>query len=211
MLLEFSIKVLNQTVALFTIMNPLGAGAIMLSLIDGAPTKSDFKGIARKNSKAVFITMLVILFVGSYIFSFFGISTDSIRIFGGVILFFMGLNMVQGVEKKVNHTQKENDAALQREDISVVPMAIPIIVGPGLASSLITLTLELQKWTDYFTVVTAIILCTIFNYIILSNMITIKKNLGVNGLKVFTRLMGLVVGSLAVQMIVRGVQALINF
>ncbi|MGY6561811.1 MAG: MarC family protein [Luteibaculaceae bacterium] len=210
MIIEIALIILYQSVAIFTIMNPLGAGAIMLSIIDGNPSKNDFKGIASKNTKAVFITMLIILFVGQYIFNFFGISTDSLRIFGGVILFFMGLNMVQGIEKKVNHTKPENEAAMQQNDISIVPMAIPIIVGPGLASTLITLTLEQEKWTDYFTIIAAIVICSIANYLILSNMITIKNRLGINGLKVFTRLMGLIVGSLAVQMILKGAFAIVT-
>jgi len=87
-------------------------------------------------------------------------------------------------------------------------LAIPIIVGPGLATSLITSQIEAKDWMDYAVTIIAIIIVTFSNYFLLSNMNYIKIRLGVNGIKVLNRLMGLVVGSLAVQMILLGLQQL---
>lgn len=197
--------ILGNSISIFTIMNPLSAGVIMLTMVDDDTTPRAFKAIAFKNSRAVFIAMLVMFFVGEYIFNFFGISPDGLRIFGGIILFFMGFNMVQGHEKRVNHSPKEQRAAQNRNDISVVPLAIPIIVGPGLATTLITLSLVPPSWQKYVTALGAILICSLANYIILRRMPYIKKRLGVNGLKVFNRLMGLIVGSLACQMLINGI------
>ena len=180
----------------------------MLTLIPDNTTDQEFKTIASKNSKAVFITMAVLLAIGTYIFDFFGISANALKVFGGLILLNMGVNMVRGLDKKVNSSPKEQQAAMEQDDISVVPLAIPIIVGPGLATTLITMSIEAHTWNMYLSAFLAVGIVSTTNYIILANMRRIKKRLGVNGLKVFNRLLGLVVGSLAAQMIVYGLKAL---
>ncbi len=192
-------------------MNPLSAGAIMLTLVDEDTTKKEFDVIASKNTRAVFIAMLVLYLSGTYIFNFFGIQPDGLRVFGGIILLLMGFNMVQGHDKKVNHRPQEQAAAQLRNDISMVPLAIPIIVGPGLATTLINLSISNDGWESYVSVISAVLICSIANYIILRRMPYIKKRLGVNGLKVFNRLMGLIVGSLAAQMLIKGVFGLYQF
>ena len=203
-LLDGLYKMLSQSVALFTIMNSISAGVIMLTMVPDTISHKELKQIALKNTKAVFIAMLVLFLIGVYVFQFFGISPMSLRVFGGLILLFMGINMVQGHDKRVNSSQKEIDAAQDKEDISVVPLAIPIIIGPGLATTLITFQAETTDWFDYLISITAIIIVVLANYFLLANMNYIKMRMGVNGLKVLNRIMGLIVGSLAVQMIVQG-------
>lgn len=203
--LEFLKQILGDTISIFTIMNPLSAGVIMLTLVHESTTKKEFKSIAFKNSRAVFIAMLLLYLGGTYIFSFFGIHADGLRVFGGVVLLLMAFNMVQGHGKKVNHRPQDHQAAMDKEDISVVPLAIPIIVGPGLATTLITLSVGSEKVLDYVSVALAIAICATANFLILQRMPYIKQKLGVNGLKVFNRLMGLIVGSLASQMLISGV------
>ena len=203
-LLDGLYKMLSQSVALFTIMNSISAGVIMLTMVPDTISHKELKQIALKNTKAVFIAMLVLFLIGVYVFQFFGISPKSLRVFGGLIILFMGINMVQGHDKKVNSSQKEIDAAQDKEDISVVPLAIPIIIGPGLATTLITFQAESIGWIDYVISIIAIIIVVLANYFLLANMNYIKMRMGINGLKVLNRIMGLIVGSLAVQMIVQG-------
>lgn len=180
----------------------------MLTLVPETISRKNLKLIARRNTRAVFLSMLILFLLGIYVFQFFGISPMALRVFGGLILLFMGINMVQGHDKKLNSSQREREAAMEKDDISIVPLAIPIIIGPGLATSLITFQLEAVDWVDYLVTVLAIIIVTVANYLVLSNMNYIKNRLGLNGIKVLNRIMGLVVGSLAVQMIVQGLQEL---
>lgn len=204
MFLDLLRSILADTISIFTIMNPLSVGVIMLGLLeDGAP-KSEIKRVSSKTMKAAFVAMVVAFGIGHYIFQFFGISPHGLRIFGGTILFIMGLNMVQGHGKKVNHTQKDQAAAMEREDISVVPLAIPVMVGAGMLTTLINMSVEAQSWQDYVSGFVAIIICSIAALLILQRMPIIQKALGVNGLKVFNRVMGLVVGSLAAQIFLEG-------
>lgn len=189
-------------------MNPLSVGVIMLTLLPEDASKKELNSVVNKSTKAVLVTMLVIFLVGTYIFDFFGISPHGLRVFGGVILFVMGLNMVQGHGKKVNHNAKDQEAAKEREDISIVPLAIPIAVGAGLTTTLITLSITINSWHDYVSGISAIVICSIAYWLILRRMPFIKRSLGDNGLKVFNRLMGLIVGSLAAQMIISGLFSL---
>jgi len=191
-------------------MNPLAAGAIMLSLCDEGVSHQEIKAVAKGATRTVFISMLIIFLAGMYIFNFFGISPEGLRIFGGIILLTMGYNMVQGHGKKVNHLPKEHEAAKQRDDISVVPLGIPIIVGPGLVTTLITMSLGIEGWPGYITGIAAIVISSLATLVILMRMPYIRKRLGENGLKVFNRLMGLIVGSLAVQMMLNGILGLLN-
>lgn len=204
MILDLLRSILADAISIFTIMNPLSVGVIMLGLLDEDATKSEIRRVSSKTTRAAFIAMVVAFLLGNYIFQFFGISPNGLRIFGGTILFMMGLNMVQGHGKKVNHTIKDQEAAMDRDDISVVPLAIPVLVGAGMLTTLINMSIEAQGWEDYLSGVIAIILCSIAALLILQNMQIIKKVLGLNGLKVFNRVMGLVVGSLAAQIFLEG-------
>ncbi len=203
-------EILSHSISIFTIMNPLAAGAIMLTLCDEGVTHREIRNVAIGSSKAIFISMLILFAGGVYIFNFFGISPDGLRIFGGIILLTMGYNMVQGHGKRVNHLPREHEAAKKREDISIVPLAIPIMVGPGLATTLISMSIGVNRWEDYLVGFLSILISSLATLVILIRMPYIRKRLGENGLKVFNRLMGLIVGSLAVQMILNGVQGLIN-
>jgi multiple antibiotic resistance protein len=208
MILDLLRSILSDTISIFTIMNPLSVGVIMLGLLDEGAPKSEIRQVSGKTARASFLAMMVAFLLGTYIFQFFGISPDGLRIFGGTILFMMGLNMVQGHGKKVNHNEKDQKAAEKRDDIAIVPLAIPVMVGAGLLTTLINMSIAATTWQDYVSGIIAIIICSIAALIILRRMPFIKKTLGDNGLKVFNRIMGLVVGSLAAQMFLKGLFSL---
>ena len=205
MILDLLRSILSDSISLFTIMNPLSVGVIMLGLLDENAPREEIRHVAGKTMKAAFLTMIISFLLGTYIFQFFGISPAGLRIFGGSILFIMGLNMVQGHGKKVNHNEKDQKAAEKRDDISVVPLAIPVMVGAGMLTTIINMSIAATTWMDYVSGIVAIIIVSIAALIILQRMPFIKKALGDNGLKVFNRIMGLVVGSLAAQMFLKGV------
>jgi len=82
LLLAKGYSVLTQSVALFTIMNSISAGAIMLTLVPDTISRKDLKLIARRNTRAVFISMFILYLIGIYVFQFFGISPMALRVFG---------------------------------------------------------------------------------------------------------------------------------
>lgn len=207
-MLDFLRHLLNDSISIFTIMNPLSVGVIMLSLLDEDVEKQEIRQVARKSTKAVFLAMLIIFGAGIYIFEFFGIAPSGLKVFGGIILLLMAFNMVQGNGKRVNHTSRDAEAAQDRDDISVVPLAIPVAVGAGLTTTLITLSVDAKTWLEYLSGVLAIVISSGSFFLILQRMPWIKKAMGLNGIRIFNRLMGLIVGALASQMIINGLLAL---
>lgn len=202
---------LHDTIALITILNPVAAASIMISMID-APTPGNITPVAKKATLTVFIASLVTLFSGEYIFDFFGINIDSIKAIGGVILLLIAINMAYGHPTKARHTPEENEEAQSKEDISVVPIGIPILFGPGVIATIIVLahnnSLHFSPLVSYGIVSVTIILSSIVVYITLKYAANIHKLLGVTGMKILTRIMGLVVGAIAVQFLISGIKKL---
>jgi len=203
---------MHDTIALITILNPLAAASIMISLIGSSAMSSTVRPIALKTTLTIIIAGLITLFSGEYIFKFFGINVMSIKVIGGILLMMIAINMASGNSTKSRHTQKEHEEAEESEDISVVPLGIPILFGPGVIATIIVLNhsaMQILSLIESYTVVTiSIMLSALTTYFILRNATYINRILGVTGMKILTRIMGLVVGAIAVQFIISGVKGL---
>ena len=205
---EFLNLILKDSVSIFSIMNPISAGAIMLSLISDA-TKKEINTIAWKHTLTIFIGCFVVLLTGGFILMAFSISVDSIRAIGGVILLLMSVKMIQGEgHQGVNHSPKEQQSAMERQEIAVIPLAIPISLGPGLFATLVTMQPNFNEPLPYAAIFISVIISVAANYLVMRNMPRIRKLLGINGMKVFSRLMGLIVGALSFQFLVAGVKGM---
>ncbi len=202
---------LHDTIALITILNPIAAASIMVSMVD-APTPGTVSPIAKKATLTVLIASLITLFSGEYIFAFFGINVDSIKVIGGVILLLIAINMAYGHPTKARHTPEEQQEAQTKEDISIVPLGIPILFGPGVIATIIVLNhnnnAHLPPLMNYALLSAVILLSSLIVYLTLRNAAHITKILGVTGMKILTRIMGLVVGAIAAQFLVSGIRKL---
>ena len=138
----------------FTLINPLGTMPIFMSMTSSL-SKQKRKNTAKKASIIAFFTIIAFAFSGQILFKFFGISVNSFRIVGGVIFFAMGWDMLQARLVSIKHTDDEDKIDAYVNDISVTPLAIPMICGPGA----ITNAIILMESSD--TVVKKIILITV--------------------------------------------------
>ena len=198
-------EILFDTISLVTILNPIAAAAIMLSLVK----YSDIPDVSKKTSLTVFIASIVTMLLGGIILKIFGINIPSIKAIGGVVLLIIALNMVQGKEvAPTNSTKEEKDAAIQRDDVAIIPLGIPILFGPGVITTIIILSEKSKTLIEKGILFIAIILSSIIVYLTLRNAAYISKILGVNGLKITTRLMGLIIGAISFLFLVGGVKAL---
>jgi multiple antibiotic resistance protein len=196
---------LFDTVSLITILNPLAAAAIMLSLVK----YSAIPEVSRKASLTVFVSCVVTMLAGGLILKIFGINIPSIKAIGGVVLLIIALNMVQGKEvAPTNSTKEEHEAAEGKEDVAIIPLAIPILFGPGVITTVIVLSEKAQSYSQKVSLLLSILLSSLIVYLTLRNAAFISRILGVNGLKVVTRLMGLIIGAIAFLFLVGGVKAL---
>jgi len=201
----------HDIIALITIFNPIAAASIMIGMLDSAD-KQTIKPIALKASITVLISSLITLYSGEFIFKLFGINVLSLKVIGGIILMMIAINMAYGHASKARHTKEENVEAQEKEDISIVPIGIPILFGPGAIATIIVLNNNhneiLSTFQSYVSVSVSILVSSIVIYFTLYYASAINKALGITGMKILTRIMGLIVGAIAAQFLVSGVKGL---
>ena len=196
---------LQQSITFFAILDPIGISAIALSLLSVNITKSQINKVAFKTTFTIIIAFFVVLILGETILKIFGTDENSLKVMGGIVLILMAISMVNGTVKT------KNDKSLDEkkdEDLSVIPLGIPIAFGTGLFTTIIIFKHQAQTFMDLFSISMAFCINALVFYFILKNSIYIKKYLGLTGQNIITKLMGLIVGAIAVQFIVGGIVSL---
>jgi len=195
---------LQQGITFFAIMDPIGVSAIALSLLSTNITKEQISKVAKKSTITVIIAFFVVLITGDFILKLFGIGEHSLKAMGGLILLLMAISMVNGSSDK--KPTKEEDKELQKhDDLSVIPIGIPIAFGTGLFTTIIIFKHQVEVYTDLLSLTLAFLVNAAIFYFVLKNSIYIKKYLGITGQNIITKLMGLIVGAIAIQFIVSGI------
>lgn len=190
----------------FTLINPLGTMPIFMTMTAGLEHKNRVK-TARKAVIVAFFTIIAFALSGQLLFNFFGISVNSFRIVGGVIFFLMGMDMLQARLNKVK--VKESEVKKYVNDISVTPLAIPMICGPGAITNSIVLMEDALNIKFIIVLFIAIFVVMILTYFILVSSSKIIKVLGETGNNVMMRLMGLIVMVIAVEFFFSGLKPII--
>ncbi len=190
----------------FTLINPLGTMPIFMTMTKDIDQIHRTK-TAKKASIVSFITILIFAFSGQLLFNFFGISVNSFRIVGGVIFFLMGMDMLQARLGKVK--VKDSEIKTYVNDISITPLAIPMICGPGALTNAIVMMEDADNFEKKIVLIFTILLVMILTYLILYSSSRIIKVLGETGINVMMRLMGLIVMVIAVEFFFSGLRPII--
>ncbi len=207
--MSFVAKIFHSTISLIAIIDPIAAAAILLSLLPPEEARQDIEVVSRKSSLVLLVASLVTVSFGDLIFRVFGIGVDSIKVIGGLILVLLSLNMVHGnLHVGSRHSPEESDEAMTKEDISIIPLGIPILFGPGVIATLIILKAKSSGVLDYISIYIAIGIAVVVTYLVLRNSAFLMRLMGITGFKIITRIMGLIVGAIAVQFIISGIKAL---
>jgi multiple antibiotic resistance protein len=172
-------------------------------------SKQRRKQTAKKATLIAFFTIVAFAFSGHILFNFFGISVNSFRIVGGVIFFTMGWDMLQARLGHIKHTEDEEKINAYVDDISVTPLAIPMICGPGAITNAIILMEEAHDYSQKTALIVVIALVLLITYLILVGASKITDRLGETGNKVMMRLMGLIVMVIAVEFFFSGLKPII--
>ena len=192
----------------FTLINPLGTMPIFMSMTKSLSIKQR-NNTAKKASIVAFFTILAFAFSGQILFKFFGISVNSFRIVGGVIFFAMGWDMLQARLGNIKHTEDENKIDAYVDDISITPLAIPMICGPGAITNAIILMEGSETFIKKVILISVIFIVLLITYLILIGSSRITDKLGETGNKVMMRLMGLIVMVIAVEFFFSGLKPII--
>jgi len=192
--------------ALFSVMNPFGTVPVFVSLTKDL-NKLERNKIAFWASVNVLIILLISFFAGKFILLFFGITINSLKIAGGLIIVTSGFALLTGNFNKHKGMKKEKvkEDIKNRSEISLTPLAIPMIAGPGTISLLIAYNQEFHELNNVLIILGAILLSTLFIYLILKSSFCIAKSLGASGINALSRIIGFIVIAIGVEFIISAV------
>lgn len=194
-------------IAIIVLINPIEGISLFLTKT-GNETKDAKILIAKKTSIAVFIILITSLFLGRYLLELFGIGIPSFTLAGGIIIFLIALDMVLG---KSNSGEKSLPSGLQdaSADIAIVPLAIPLLAGPGAISSVILYGSLSTGIIEDIILSVIVVLVAIAVWISLNAATRMGKALNQTGVRVLTKISGLLVAAIAIELIVSGLKQLI--
>ncbi len=189
--------------SIFVIVNPVAGLITFISLT--SEMTADERNATVKRSVAVACLLAIVFAVsGEFILRFFGITVDCLRVAGGILLFTVALDMMHARVSRESVTAEEIQDATRREDVSIFPIAIPLLTGPGAITTVILVMRAGAAPELKMLVILAILLTFALSYITFRFADRINRIMGVTGSLVITRVMGLLLGAIAVNFVAIG-------
>jgi multiple antibiotic resistance protein len=195
-------------ISVFAIVDPVGALPFFTALTEGL-TKEDRAIVLRRAVVVLGIVLALFALLGRFLFAVFGFTLGAFEIAGGILLFVVAFDMLQGEITRTKFTPLDREAAAARRDeIAIVPLGIPLLAGPGAISTV--MIYEGSAGSDPWIVVAtfvAILVTACATFIILRLGFPILDKLGRPGVMAMTRVLGLILAALGVQFVLNGVAA----
>ncbi|MDQ1253924.1 MAG: multiple antibiotic resistance protein [Euryarchaeota archaeon] len=191
----------------FVVVSPISAVVTFISLTSQM-THENKNVIAKKAITLACFIALFFAITGSMILKLFSISVDSLRVAGGILLFSIAFDMMHAKISGESITEEEISQSQERDDIWVFPIGLPLLTGPGTISTVIVLMGGTQIIEEKIIILVSIILTFGVSLYIFLFSRRIHKVIGYNGMLVFTRLMGLLLAALAVDLTAKGIMAI---
>lgn len=189
-------------VTLFFIIDPFAAVPIYVTLTERFSAAD--RRIIRIKAVAIALGLLTLFATtGMKFFELFGITLPAFQIAGGLLLLTLGMSQLNATRRKVS--TEEEDEGMHRDDISVFPLATPILAGPGAISTVILLATAADSYLRLTELILAITLCMALSLLVFRSSQYLVRVLGTTGLTLFSRIMGIVLTAVAVQFILNGV------
>ncbi len=203
------VRVLKDLFLIFTsvlfIVDPLTAVPTFLAMT-ARDTPEVRRLMARRGAWTCAITLAAFALGGSLIFKLFGITIGAFKIAGGMLIGLTALDMVQARRSQQKETPIEKAEGIEKEDVGIMPLGVPMLAGPGAISTVMVLAGAAKTLASTAGVYAAIALTAYLSYLTLRAATRIERRLGQTGMRILTRLMGLVLGAIAVQFIVDGIK-----
>jgi multiple antibiotic resistance protein len=191
--------------SIFAIVNPWSTAAVFM-IITKNDSDAKKKAMAKRACIVAFFIMLIFVIGGNLIFNFFSITVESLRIAGGIFVAFIGFKMLNPSSLQKMPPKDQLEEHIKKDDVSIVPLAMPFITGPGTISTVILLTAQNPTISGVSIILFSGIIAIGITYIILINSRYITRYLGVGGTKVLEKLLGLIILTVGVQFILNGIQ-----
>ncbi len=191
------------TVALLAIVDPIASIPIFLGTTVGY-TQAERQRITRIVGITVFCVLGAAALIGTQVLRFFGISSPSFLIAGGILLLLMAIAMLQAHKSDIRQTPDEAAEAAEREAVAVVPLAIPLLAGPGAISTMIIATHRSESLIHHLLLLIPAAIIAITVWVTFSAATRISRRLGTTGMNIITRVMGLIIAAIGVEYIYHG-------
>lgn len=193
--------------ALFSMMNPIGNTGIFAGMTKGR-SLMESRQTARACAVAVAVTLLLVTWAGPLLLRFFGVTVDTLRAAGGIVVLIIGLHMLFN-KSEHKQTSDELEDAANRPSIAVVPLAIPIVAGPGTMATVLVAVEQYHSLISELVISTVCVALAALTGLLFSFAGPISRWLGDSGMGVVTRVMGLVLAAIAMGMLAQGLKALL--
>jgi multiple antibiotic resistance protein len=201
-LVQFSLVAFTS---IFVLVDPIAAVPTFLAMTDGSD-RPRRRHMAVRAAWTCFVVLLTFSMAGTLIFKLFGITLAAFRIAGGLILGSIGLEMLRARRSATKETPGETEEGAEKEDVGIIPLGVPMLAGPGAISSVMVLMTQNQDWPHALIILAAIGASSAISYVVLAAADRVSSYLHQTGIRILTRMMGLLLTAIAVQFILNGLK-----
>lgn len=194
-------------VGLLALMNPFGAIPLFISM---TAEYNNHQRLQTVNQVAMGVTIILLLtlFFGELLLQLFGITIDSFRVGSGILILLMAIAMLNAKMSPIRQTDQEADESFVKESVAIVPLAMPLLAGPGAISSVILAAHKSSSISHYALIALGIVLLSLSVWGVLRLSPLIEKRISSTGINIFTRIMGLILSAIAIEFIAKGIKGM---
>lgn len=200
--LTFSVLSLS---AIFFVVDPMGVIPIFMAMTAHDPPEKR-RSMAFRASVAAFFILSTFAVAGTLIFRVFGITLGAFKVAGGILLLLTSIEMLRAQQQRTRTTPEEEKESSEKEDVAIFPLAIPLLAGPGAIATVMAMMGKAGRIVFAVPVILSIAVTCVASYAMLVAADRIQRVLGVTGLNVMNRVIGLIIGALAVQFMFDGIK-----
>lgn len=194
-------------IGLIAILNPIGVIPIFINLTH-QHTSEERRHTAWVTGLSVGVVLLVGLVAGEFILNIFGITIASFRVGGGILILLMAISMMNATMSPTRQTSEEAREAVMKESVAVVPLAIPLIAGPGAISTVIVYANRAEGMVHKLVLGAGVVVVAVLVWFIFRMAQPLSERLGRTGINVVTRIMGLIMAAIGVEFMANGLKVL---
>jgi multiple antibiotic resistance protein len=191
--------------SIFVLVDPIAAVPTFLAMT-GVCDRGKRRHMAVRAAWTCFFVLLTFALAGTVIFKLFGITLAAFKIAGGLILGLIGLDMLRAQRSATKETPSETEEGAGKEDPGIIPLGIPMLAGPGSISSVMVLMSQNSDWPHAAVVVCAIAAASAISFVVLAAADRVSGYLHETGIRILTRMMGLLLLAIAVQFVLNGLK-----
>jgi multiple antibiotic resistance protein len=201
-LLQFALIAFTS---IFVLVDPIAAVPTFLAMTTGS-SREQRRHMVVRAALTCFVVLLTFSIAGTLIFKLFGITLAAFKIAGGLILGLIGMDMLKAKRSPTKETPDETEEGAEKEDVGIIPLGIPMLAGPGSISSVMVLMSQNTDWPHALVVVGAIAAAAGVSFLVLAAADRVSSYLHETGIRILTRMMGLLLVAIAVQFVLNGLR-----